>query len=62
MFLISEEKSKAEELLKATPGGKREEDMTNMLLADPLVFLRRWIGEVSDTSLSYSHSYQDRLT
>lgn len=46
MHLISSEKAKAEELLKATPGSKREEYMSNELLADPLVFIRRWIGEV----------------
>ncbi|XP_078336716.1 uncharacterized protein LOC111135431 isoform X1 [Crassostrea virginica] len=45
MHLISSEKAKAEELLKATPGSKREEYMSNELLADPLVFIRRWIGE-----------------
>ncbi|CAC5371615.1 unnamed protein product [Mytilus coruscus] len=44
--LISIEKAKAEELLKATPGSKREENITTELLADPLVFFRRWIGEV----------------
>jgi hypothetical protein len=44
--LISVEKAKAEELLKATPGSKREENMSTELLADPLVFFRRWIGEV----------------
>ncbi|XP_069134826.1 uncharacterized protein [Argopecten irradians] len=43
--LISVEKAKAEELLKATPGSKREENMNSELLADPLIFLRRWIGE-----------------
>lgn len=43
--LISVEKAKAEELLKATPGSKREENMSTELLADPLVFFRRWIGE-----------------
>lgn len=43
--LISIEKAKAEELLKATPGSKREENMSTELLADPLVFFRRWIGE-----------------
>ncbi|XP_060065450.1 uncharacterized protein LOC132545744 isoform X1 [Ylistrum balloti] len=43
--LISVEKAKAEELLKATPGSKREESMNSELLADPLIFLRRWIGE-----------------
>lgn len=46
LHLISSEKAKAEELLKATPGSKREEVMSNELLADPLVFIRRWIGEV----------------
>lgn len=45
LHLISSEKAKAEELLKATPGSKREEVMSNELLADPLVFIRRWIGE-----------------
>lgn len=44
--LISVEKAKAEELLKATPGSMREQGMKTELLADPLIFLRRWIGEV----------------
>jgi len=51
--LISVEKAKAEELLKATPGSIREITMSTELLADPLVFLRRWIGEV----IIYLHSF-----
>ncbi|XP_052800410.1 uncharacterized protein LOC128231514 isoform X2 [Mya arenaria] len=45
VHLIHEEKAKAEQLLKSTPGGQREQEMSAELLADPLIFLRRWIGE-----------------
>lgn len=44
--LLHEEKAKAEMLLQSTPGGVREQEMSAALLADPLVFIRRWIGEV----------------
>ena len=44
--LLHEEKAKAEMLLQSTPGGVREQEMSASLLADPLVFVRRWIGEV----------------
>ncbi|XP_053375803.1 uncharacterized protein LOC123533294 isoform X1 [Mercenaria mercenaria] len=43
--LLHEEKAKAELLLQTTPGGVREQEMSAQLLADPLVFIRRWIGE-----------------
>ena len=33
-------------LLQTTPGGQREQQMSAELLADPLIFIRRWIGEV----------------
>ncbi|XP_052270374.1 uncharacterized protein LOC127871467 isoform X3 [Dreissena polymorpha] len=45
VHLIHEEKQKAELLLQSTPGGDREQEMSAELLADPLVFIRRWIGE-----------------
>ena len=45
--LLHEEKAKAEALVQSTPGGQREKEMSSQLLADPLVFIRRWIGEVS---------------
>ena len=32
--------------MNVTPGGAREQEMSTQLLADPLVFIRRWIGEV----------------
>lgn len=43
--LLHEEKAKAELLLQTTPGGMKEQEMSAQLLADPLVFIRRWIGE-----------------
>lgn len=43
--LLHEEKAKAEMLLQTTPGGVREQEISAQLLADPLVFIRRWIGE-----------------
>ena len=45
--LINAERAKAEALLKVTPGGARQHEMSVELLADPLVFIRRWIGEVN---------------
>ncbi|ESP04135.1 hypothetical protein LOTGIDRAFT_237550 [Lottia gigantea] len=44
--MIHEEKAKAEAILKATdPGASRDESMSTELLADPIIFIRRWIGE-----------------
>lgn len=64
MQLLHEEKAKAEMLLQTTPGGVREQEMSAELLADPLVFIRRWIGEVCchvfvvDSCLFYNVSSQ----
>ena len=55
--LIHEEKSKAERMLQTSSSGdsgsrnsgsKKEDYRSLSLLADPLVFIRRWIGEVSE--------------
>ncbi|XP_046568194.1 LOW QUALITY PROTEIN: uncharacterized protein LOC124276591 [Haliotis rubra] len=43
--LIHEEKSKAEALYQATPGTLRTDITATELLANPLIFFRRWIGE-----------------
>lgn len=44
--LIHREKEKAEELLQMVPDSTRSLDKSSwQLLADPLIFLRRWIGE-----------------
>ncbi|KAK7475022.1 hypothetical protein BaRGS_00033703 [Batillaria attramentaria] len=44
--LIHQEKEKAELLLKSVPNTARSMDQSaRQLLADPLIFLRRWIGE-----------------
>lgn len=43
--LIHQEKVKAERLLQATPESVKEEEMSVQLLSDPIVFVRRWIGE-----------------
>lgn len=46
MQLIHQEKSEAEALLKLTPGSDQSKAMSKQLLADPVIFLRKWIGEV----------------
>lgn len=46
VHLIHRERSKAEELLAAKEGSKRLIEMSRELLTDPLIFLRKWLGEV----------------
>jgi hypothetical protein len=53
VYLIHQEKEKAQELIDAkmevppeTPRSKESLKLTRPLLADPVVFLRKWIGEV----------------
>ena len=44
MQLIHEEQVKAQELLAATPNQSKK--MSRELLANPRIFLRKWVGEV----------------
>ncbi|KAK6190965.1 hypothetical protein SNE40_002721 [Patella caerulea] len=43
--MIHQEKAKAEAILLANPGTSRDEGMSTDLLADPIIFIRRWVGE-----------------
>ena len=47
--LIHEEKSQAETILKTDLGSclSLSETQSLSILADPIVFIRRWVGEVS---------------
>ena len=60
MHLIHREKAKAEALLrsdpKARPQTQQPEDVR--LLADPLIFIRKWIGEVGTPGVLYD-KYHD---
>ena len=44
--MIHQEKTEAERLLAATPGSKESLAMSKTILADPRIFLRKWVGEV----------------
>lgn len=46
VHLIHRERSKAEELLAAKEGSIKLIEMSRELLTDPLIFLRKWLGEV----------------
>lgn len=46
VHLIHRERSKAEELLAAEEGSIISIEMSRELLTDPLIFLRKWLGEV----------------
>ena len=54
--LIHQEKSEAQTLHNMTPSNERFKSMSKDLLADPLIFLRKWMGEVSAYSGSYNWS------
>lgn len=44
---MHQEKAKAQTLLSASPSVVQSDPLSAKLLADPLIFLRKWIGEVS---------------
>ena len=44
MYLIHQEKSKARELLAASQSVAM--DSSQMMLADPVILVRKWVGEV----------------
>lgn len=54
MQLIHREREQAEAFLQSMPNTSRSMDQSaHQLLADPLIFLRRWIGEVWLASVSF---------